>query len=338
MFDPSVLSRLASASSQVFKQLAAIEDALNERFSGLQDPIRALILAVAAGEPLLLIGPPGTAKSRLIRAFCGLVGLVQEDDLSADHPLYFEYLLTPFTEPGELFGFYNIAAARENKLVRDDTGMMQHAKVVYLDEVFNGSSAILNSILAFLNERIFHDRGVRKQVAMECLFGATNQLPDTAELRAVFDRFVLRCHLDNAPADNASISDLVSAGWTETYGRKAIKTPHAELLEKLGQLRETIRGLTRKGIMQPKQEDPFYNGLTQLIQHARQYDLSDMSNRRIVKMVYIMVMHRLYTAVRSDSIGPALTMGREQLQLIPSYFLDRTDEEAIRKMERTVST
>ncbi len=336
MFDPSVLSRLAGASRHVFEQLASIEDTLNERFSGLQEPIRALILSVAAGEPLLLIGPPGTAKSRLIRAFCGLVGLVREDDLSADHPLYFEYLLTPFTEPGELFGFYNIAAARENRLVRDDEGMMQHARIVYLDEVFNGSSAILNSILAFLNERISHARGIRKRVAMECLFGATNHLPDAPELRAVFDRFILRSHVDNAPADNASISDLVDAGWQETYGHKVTQKPFTDLLDQLGQLRETIRNLTRKGIMKPSGDDPFYNGLTQLIQHARQYDLSDMSNRRIVKMSFVMVMHRLYLAARTGNIGPALTLGREQLQLIPRYFLDRTDEEAIRKMERTV--
>ncbi len=81
---------------------------------------------------------------------------------------------------------------------RADEGMMQNARVVYLDEVFNGSYAILNSIIAFMNERVFHDRGDIKPVAMECLFSATNQIPETSDMRAIFVRL-----LD--PGNNAGI-------------------------------------------------------------------------------------------------------------------------------------
>lgn len=335
MFDPEILAKLASAATPQFEALAQIEDELNSRFVGLREPIRALVLAVACGEPLLLIGPPGTAKSRLIRAFCGKVGLIDEDDPSADHPQYFEYLLTPFTEPGELFGFYNIAQARENKLVRDDQGMMQNARVVYLDEVFNGSSAILNSILAFLNERIFHDRGQRKQVAMESLFAATNHLPDAPELKAIFDRFVLRCHLTNIPATASDLAALVKAGWTETFSSRKQQTRYPQLLDQLAQLREKIRNLSTRKILLPRTEDPFYLGLTQLVQHARQYELSPMSNRRIVKMTYIMMIHCLYEAARKGQVPATLSMGRAELALLPRYFLDRYDEEVTLKMERT---
>ncbi len=335
MFDPEILAKLAAAATPQFEALAQIENELNSRFVGLREPIRALVLAVACGEPLLLIGPPGTAKSRLIRAFCGKVGLIDEDDPSANHPHYFEYLLTPFTEPGELFGFYNIAQARENKLVRDDEGMMQNARVVYLDEVFNGSSAILNTILAFLNERIFHDRGSRKQVAMESLFAATNHLPDAPELKAIFDRFVLRCHLANIPATTADLSALIKAGWSETFASRKQQTRYPELLDQLAQLREKIRSLSTRKILVPRAEDPFYLGLTQLVQHARQYDLSPMSNRRIVKMTYIMMIHCLYEAARSGEKPTSLAMGRAELALLPRYFLDRYDEEVMLKMERT---
>ena len=147
---------------------------------------------------MLLIGPPGTVKSRLIRAFCELIGLMDESD--SNNRDYFEYLLTPFTEPGELFGYYDISKATKGTLERMDKGMIQHARVVYLDEVFNGSSAILNSILAFMNERIFHDRGERKPVALQCLFAATNRIPETPVLSAFFDRFLLRCKVENVRA------------------------------------------------------------------------------------------------------------------------------------------
>ena len=337
MFDPAILAKLVDASRQPFARLIAIEDQLNRRFHDLREPIRALILSVASGEPLLLIGPPGTAKSRLIRAFCGLIGLLDEDNPDVDHPDYFEYLLTPFTEPGELFGFYNIAAARESRLVRDEAGMMQNARVIYLDEVFNGSSAILNSILAFLNERIFHDRGLRKRVAMQCLFAATNRIPETPDLRAIFDRFVLRCRLDNVPSNVAPISKLLTSGWRETFSRKENSGTKTQVLDQMERFREGIRTLTSQGLLLPQQDHPFHRGLTQLIHHARQYDLSDMSNRRLVKMTYIMLVHCVYEAVLEEKTSEQISMGAAELQLLPRYFLDRYDEEAVRKMKRTVA-
>jgi len=335
MFNPDVLAALVREHEPTFRQLARVEDTLNARFSGLEDAVRALVLSVASGEPLLLIGPPGTAKSKLIRAFCGLIGLLEEEDPTADHPDYFEYLLTPFTEPGELFGFYNIAAARANRLEREEEGMMQNARIVYLDEVFNGSSAILNSILAFLNERIFHDRGVRKPVAMQCLFAATNQIPETSDLRAVFDRFVLRCPVENVDAHVSPIGDLVQAGWVETFGHKPRARDLLDLLARVDAFRTAVRELTSNGSLVPEEGSPVYAALAQMVQHARQYDLSRMSNRRLVKLSYVMLVHRIYESVREEEDGEIRLRARE-LQLLPRFFLDRIDEEAVQKMLRVV--
>ena len=335
MFDATMLANLARANQTGFEELARVEEILNSRFSGLEEAVRCMVLSVASGEPLLLIGPPGTAKSKLIRAFCGLIGLVSETDLGADHPDYFEYLLTPFTEPGELFGFYNIAAAQANRLEREDKGMMQGARVVYLDEVFNGSSAILNSILAFLNERIFHDRGVRKPVAMQCLFAATNQVPETSDLRAIFDRFVLRCPIENVEAHVEPITDLVQAGWVETFGQKSHSTELEGLLDRMEAFRSSVRELTSHGHLKPEGRTSFNGALAQMVQHARQYDLSQMSNRRLVKLTYVMLVHRIYEAVRSGDFED-IKLGEAELQLLPRYFLDRGDEEAVQKMRRVV--
>ena len=341
MFDPAVIQQLANKHKRPLQEMAQIERELNERFVEFGDPVLALILAVISGEPLLLVGPPGTAKSRLIRAFSGMLGLLNEDHPERDHPEYFEYLLTPFTEPGELFGFFDIAQLldpQSRKLTRDDKGMMQHATVVYLDEVFNASSAILNSLLAFLNERVFHDRGKRIKVAnLKALFAATNDVPRTPELRAVFDRFVLRCWVDNVEPNASRISHLVKAGWKETYGIKEIAVANQqtsstttyrrnELLNDLESMREDIRRLTAANRLTPQTTHEIYDNLARYVKTARENGLSEMSNRRLIKISYIMLMHRVYFLANQERPpSKELSIGAQELQLIQLYFFDSFD-------------
>ncbi|MCP4214605.1 MAG: MoxR family ATPase [bacterium] len=334
MFNPKILQELAKEHQDAFRLLGGVENTLNRRFADMEPAIEAMCLAVAGSEPFLLVGPPGTGKSRLVRTFCSLIGLLDEDDPTHDDDLYFEYLLTPFTEPGELFGFYDIEKAMKGgKLERPPGGMMQHARVVYLDEVFNGSSAILNSLLGFMNERVFHDRNERNRVAMQCLFAATNHVPETPELRAVFDRFVLRCHVFNVESKVDKISTLLSKGWLETYGQHSEKQDYSGLLDLLESFRQRVKELTTTGYLQPDRSHDMYKALTRQVHFARQYELSDMSNRRLVKLLHLMLVHRIYHAVRHNELDHELHMGPTQLELLPLYFLDRADEEMVRKMK-----
>jgi MoxR-like ATPase len=332
MFNPEIIHQIAQQYKKPLREMAQIEKELNSRFVEFSIPIRALVLSVISDEPLLLIGPPGTAKSRLIRAFSGMLGLINEDHPEENHKDYFEYLLTPFTEPGELFGFFDIGKLLDpdvRKLVRDKTNMMQEATVVYLDEVFNASSAILNSLLAFLNERFFHDRGtVVKAKNLKVLFAATNDVPSTQELRAVFDRFVLRCWVDNVKAEASDISKLIQAGWKETYAYSS-KNRQAEqqeyrkhkLLDELSAMREHIRQLTTEGKLAPQTNPAAYSNLAQLTKAARDNDLSEMSNRRLIKITYVFFLHHAYLFAAGRQEVEELTLQ----WLISHYFYDSFD-------------
>jgi len=131
--------------SERLRQVAAT---LEGQFLGKDEIIRLLLIAVVAGEHCVLLGPPGTAKSALIRSLAELM-----------QARYFEYLLTRFTEPNEIFGPVDIAAFREGQYRRNTTGMLPEAEVVFLDEVFKSNSAILNALLTLLNERRFTSGG-----------------------------------------------------------------------------------------------------------------------------------------------------------------------------------
>jgi MoxR-like ATPase len=345
VFDSTRVLDIVNAHYRTLQDLQRVHRELDRRFASLEDATLALILSAASGEPLLLIGPPGTAKSMLIKTFCELVGVDREGSTSR----YFEYLLTPFTEPGELFGFYD-----PSKLTKEGTlerihadSMMQSAHVVFLDEVFKGSSAILNALLSFMNERAFYDRGRRHSVPLQCLFAATNELPDSDELQAIWDRFTLRCRVDNVAADRGRVQDMLTKAWPLTYGacldeapkarsREEMQTPSApQLLQELQALRETIRGAA--GLFAPDSET--LGVVTQLVELARTHGLSQVSNRRMVKFMYVMLVHRVYDCARAgDTNAREIALRPEELRLLPKFFLDQeTHEEGVRQLHAAIA-
>ncbi len=170
-------------------RLSQLARALEERFLGKDEVIRLLLIAVLAGEHAVLIGPPGTAKSALLRTFAKMM-----------QATYFEYLLTRFTEPNEIFGPVDIAAFREGKYQRRMEGMLPLAEIVFLDEVFKSNSAILNSLLTLLNERRYTSGGHVMKCPLLSAFGASNEVPQDETLTAIFDRFILRIKSENLDA------------------------------------------------------------------------------------------------------------------------------------------
>lgn len=179
---------------------------LTKPFVGREEEAKVVLLALLTKEHAALIGEPGTAKSALIRRTAAILNMK-----------CFIYLLTRFTEPAELFGPLDINALKEGRYVRITTNKLPEAEIVFLDEVFKANSAILNTLLTIMNERVFYDGYTEIKVSLWSLFGASNEVPEDPELEALYDRFLLRHYVK--PVSDDVWKDLLKYSWNiEKYG------------------------------------------------------------------------------------------------------------------------
>jgi MoxR-like ATPase len=174
--------------------IAGLEAGLLERGAA----VRLSLLAALAGEHVLLIGPPGTAKSELARRL----------HRAFDGARYFERLLTRFSTPEELFGPLSLKALEDDRYERLVDGYLPSASIAFLDEVFKANSAILNALLTLLNEREFDNGSRRARTPLISVVGATNEVPVDEALTAFHDRFLVRVPV--AAVSDAAFVDLLA--------------------------------------------------------------------------------------------------------------------------------
>ncbi|GED17422.1 MoxR-like ATPase [Aneurinibacillus migulanus] len=156
---------------------------LESRFLEREELIRLLFLGMMSSENVLLIGPPGTAKSQLARGVSQLFGSEQ----------CFDYLLTKFTTPDEMFGPVSLQQLKQDRYIRQTDGYLPASQFAFLDEIFKANSAILNALLSILNERLFFNGKEKQNVPLLFLMAASNELPEENEqLEALYDRFLIR--------------------------------------------------------------------------------------------------------------------------------------------------
>lgn len=168
--------------SQVRDLFRQVEDEQNQLFFERREVIRGLLVGLLAREHVLLLGPPGTAKSALANDLCSRIG-----------GKYFYWLLSRTSTPEELFGPVSLKALEQDSYRRVTTGKLPEADIAFKDEIFKCNSAVLNTMLPVLNERVFFNDGQPVAVPLEMAVGASNELPeDREELGALWDRFLLR--------------------------------------------------------------------------------------------------------------------------------------------------
>ncbi len=245
----------------VAPELAAqrMRAAIREATTGLIDReqlAELMILAAVAQEHVLVVGPPGTGKSAVVRRVAQSLG-----------GQYFEYLLGRFTEPSELFGPVNLNKLREGLVETDIAGMLPEAEIAFLDEVFLGSTAILNTLLGVLNERQFRRGHTRIRCPLRVCVGAANGLPEDEGLAAFADRFLLHVFVD--PVPDQRLEDLLAGGWQ--VGQQTI-APVADIAS-LDSLNRAVPLTDMSGVR---------SDLAQAIRQLRHANIA-LSDRRIVK-------------------------------------------------------
>ncbi len=254
---------LAGPDLRLSAQLKEAARQLDAQFLDKHEIVRLLCISLVAGEHLLLVGPPGTAKSALIRTLAQLCDA-----------RYFEYLLTRFTEPNELFGPVDIRAFREGAYRRRTEGMLPEAELVFLDEIFRSNSAILNALLTLLNERRFASGAQVIDVPLLSLFGATNEIPNDESLAAIFDRFLLRV-FPNTP-DSYQFHNVVRAAMGSEAARAAPKKPLFAAAD--------LRALQKRFAQKMVFSEDFLSKYKSLVFQIRSEGVT-LSDRRVVRLL-----------------------------------------------------
>ena len=233
---------------RTLEKLKKIRIELKSRYFERDDVIDGAFCALLTGSHMLLIGPPGTAKSQLANEICRKISGAR----------YFQWLLTKFTTPEELFGAVSLKGLENDEYRRVTSGKLPEAHIAFLDEVFKASSSILNTLLTIMNERIFYNGTEKVRIPLISLFGASNELPsEEDELEALYDRFLLRYVVDYIKEDfrflkmlnteiEISEEGVITSEELDTFREEAgrLKIP-SNILKLLSRIRKE---LAKKGI------------------------------------------------------------------------------------------
>lgn len=207
---------------------------IKNAFIGKDEIVDLLAIGLLAKENAFLLGPPGTAKSAIIRLLADCI----------ENGNNFEYLLTRFTEPNEIYGPFDIRKLKDGELITNTESMMPEASMVFLDEIFNANSAILNSLLMNLNERIFRRGKETRQLPALMFVGASNLLPEDESLNALLDRFLIRIQCDYVAPE--LLEGVLIAGWN--LDNKSDKQPPLINPEDIKELQRLARRVSLDNI------------------------------------------------------------------------------------------
>ncbi|MER7015342.1 AAA family ATPase [Saccharopolyspora sp. NPDC000359] len=189
---------------------------------------RMITLGMLAGQHTLMLGPPGTAKSALVRELTSRISSAE----------YWEILLNKFSAPSQIFGPIDVGALAQGQYRQILDGHATTCEIAFVDEIFKCSSAALNSMLAFLNERVYHPESGGAPVACPLISAvcASNELAEDDTVDALYDRLLIRMEVDYLARPESFEALLLSA--IDDGQQQAAQTTTVELAA----LQQAVRG------------------------------------------------------------------------------------------------
>ncbi|RLI89559.1 MAG: AAA family ATPase [Archaeoglobales archaeon] len=289
---------------ECIEKLSELKLRLADCFVQREAEITAVLSGLLAGEPVILVGEVGTAKTALIEKMAQLIDA-----------RYFYYLLTRFTEPDEILGPLDINALREGRYVRRTEGRLPEAEIVFLDEIFRASSAIRNILLDIILNRRFRNNGDYTTLPMLTLYTASNEISTDVEDAAFYDRLTVRCFVKSVSED--AWNELVARGieLEEIVMQPILTTEDVKTLQRM--VMERFRSMTESNLLRI-----YLDALAALKQ--RGVRISDRRKIKLLKIASAISVIYNEDVVTTDSLAEALK------------FAAVHDEDDVRKVEQVI--
>ncbi|WP_276935620.1 AAA family ATPase [Ferroplasma acidiphilum] len=278
-----------------------VKNYLTDTFVGREDVINGVLAGLISGEPTLLVGPPGTAKTSIIDTMSKLI-----------NARYFYYLLTKFTEPEELLGPIDITALKNGEYRNITKGKLPDANIVFLDEIFKSSSAIRNTLLDIMLNRRLPNGGTMINLDLLGIYSASNEISDDEEDMALYDRYPIK--IFHRYVERTILKDLLDKGISmesgKTMGKPLLDTGEVVMLQSEAVRRmDTLRSTDNDVI------DRYMEAIFQL--EENDVILSDRRKIKLLKIAAAFSMLMDSKTITGNDVAMAMRYSADSEDYIP---------------------